>query len=110
MHEERDPSFICSACNGDVVVIREENGRKIYSCNNCRKGEIAECIICHKPRNIWADDGDICGICAMQYLTGKLSLTPEQVAGIMKWRARVRVSVQFEKEGLECRKLCRYSI
>lgn len=86
LKDERNLDYVCRVCSGNLIVVREENGRKVYTCDTCHGGEIPECTICHKPRSIWADDGDICGLCAIEYLRGNLSLTPEQIAGIEKYR------------------------
>ena len=79
--------FICRMCEGKLVVIKEVNGRKIYNCENrnCPKRELVECTVCHKPRSIFVDDGNICSLCALAYLEGRLSLTPDQIAGIEKY-------------------------
>lgn len=79
--------FNCWTCRKKLVVIGERKGRKIYGCETktCPRRKLLECTTCHKPREIWADDGDICGLCALAYLEGRLSLTPEQIARIEKY-------------------------
>lgn len=89
LKDGRDIYYVCVGCGGNLIVIKEENGRKTFNCDRCRANECPECTICHKPRSVWADDGDICWLCAIKYLEGKLSLTPVQVAGIEKWRVVV---------------------
>ncbi len=84
--EKRDPNFVCRVCFGDIVLVREENGRKVYQCSTCQAGgDIYECIICHKPRTIWADDGNVCGLCFFDWQEGKIQLTEEQITSIRKW-------------------------
>lgn len=106
--DERDRNYVCAGCGGNLVVIaiREENGRKIYNCDSCHKNKCLECTMCHKPRSIWADDGDICGLCGLEYLRGNLSFTPAQIASIEKWR--VAIQLNQERRGLKCQKFFRY--
>lgn len=80
-------SFMCQACGGGqlVEVRKEVNGQIVVNCKECNKCEMLVCIICKCPRRIWADDGTICMLCHQDYLAGKIKLTSEQLADIMKW-------------------------
>jgi DNA-directed RNA polymerase subunit RPC12/RpoP len=89
--DKRDINYVCAGCGGNLVVIKEENGRKTYNCDRCHKNECLECTICHKPRVIWADDGTICGGCGLKFLAGKLTLTEEQKAGVEKWIVMIQI-------------------
>ena len=80
-----DSRLICGACCGDMKVVDERNGRKVFNCEKCHKNEMLECTICHLPKSIWADDGSVCGLCAFQTLNGKIDLTPQQIKGINRW-------------------------
>lgn len=81
----RDPNFVCAGCSGNIILVKKEKGRKVYNCDSCKKNELLECTVCHNPRSIWADDGNICAGCSSKFLKGEISLTDEQKEGIKKW-------------------------
>lgn len=87
-------NFICM-CGGTILHVRTlENGRKVFKCNRGTDWihqELFECVICHMPRIIWADDGTICGCCGIKFLSGELMLTDEQKKSIEKWKIIVRI-------------------
>jgi len=91
--DERDPNFVCM-CGGNLVHIRTEgNGRRVFKCdkgNDTIHQELSECVICHLPKSIWADDGTICANCGLDFLSGNLKLTNEQKADIEKWKVTIR--------------------
>lgn len=90
----RDPKFIC-ICGDTIVHTRtQKDGRRVFKCDKGTDefhAKLLECTVCHFPRSIWADDGNICGNCCVAAMEGKIQLTPEQVEGINKWRVTVRV-------------------
>ena len=91
----REGDFVCR-CGGDILHTRTlENGRKVFKCNNKNDDknhqELLECVICHLPKTIWADDGTICGGCGLGFFAGELTLTEEQREGIKKWEVIIRV-------------------
>jgi len=82
----RDGNFVCRRCDGNLVEVKRiDGGRVVYNCDRCHDNECQECTVCHFPRAIWADDGDICGLCAMRCMHGEIRLTEKQAAGIKKW-------------------------
>lgn len=90
-----DLNFICRRCGEILVEVRKlENGRRVFNCGGCRDNECMECVICHNPRGIWADNGTICGGCALDGMEGRLVLSEEQKAAILKWRIRVSIPVE----------------
>ena len=81
-----DWNFNCR-CGGNLIEVKKlENGRRVFNCDKCKNNECLECSICHNPRGIWADDGLICGLCALDWLSGKIIFSKEQGAGILEWR------------------------
>jgi hypothetical protein len=88
LSDGRDKNFVC-ACGGDIVhVWTLEGGRKLFKCyghDDKEHRDFLECIICHLPKTIWADDGTICANCGLKFLSGELELTKEQEEGIRKW-------------------------
>lgn len=89
----RDGNFVCF-CGGDIAHVRTlENGRRVFKCGNgdIPHEELMECIVCHLPKTIWADDGTICGGCGMKFLTGELVLTEDQIKGMEKWKITIRI-------------------
>ncbi len=90
----RDLYFVCK-CGGDIVHTKTlDSGRKVYqcSCNNpiCN-GEMLACVICHLPKTIWADDGDICAGCGLRFLNREITLTPEHIAGMERWMIILKI-------------------
>jgi hypothetical protein len=85
----RDPNYVCAGCLGDLVAVGDRDGRKDYNCHKCGQNQLRECTVCHFPRSIWGDDGDICGNCVIAALEGKIALTPEQIRGINEWAVTV---------------------
>lgn len=89
-----DRNLVCRRCGGTLVEVRKlENGRKVFDCDRCHDNECLECVICRNPRGIWADNGAICGCCALQWMEGKLVLSGEQKAAILEWQVAVKVPV-----------------
>ena len=80
-----DSRLMCGACNGDLQVIDEKNGRKIFNCNRCHNNRMLACIICNLPKSIWADDGQICGLCLLKATNGEIELSPKQIEAVNKW-------------------------
>jgi len=100
--EERDLNFVC-LCGGNLVMIREEEttfgdmvieNRKVYKCDKAQPGdnheEIYECLACRRPSTIWADDGDICGRCFLDYLKRGDNLGPDDLDEIGKWIVTIK--------------------
>lgn len=92
-------AFTC-LCGGKLIKIGEKDGRVFYNCDTCKNNELLECTICRNPRSVWADDGEICGLCYLKWMEGTLfptdsrkegvvSFTDEQIAGILKWRIKI---------------------
>jgi len=83
---EESDYFKCFRC-GEMFSLTGETkgGRRIYKCEKCNRDKIVECIICHRPKTIWADDGDICIQCFLDWREDKVNLNEEQLAGILKW-------------------------
>jgi hypothetical protein len=84
-----DSRLICGACLGNLVVVGEKNGQKIFNCDRCHNNEMLECMICHLPKSIWADDGKICGLCYFAFTEGKINLTPQELDRINRWKIHV---------------------
>lgn len=82
----RDPNFVCAGCLGDIVVVGEKEGRKDYDCKKCGNNRMRECTICHMPRSIWADNGDICSGCGLKAYSGQIFLSGEQWKGMKEWQ------------------------
>lgn len=84
--------FVCGACGGKLVKVRTGRfNRAIYNCQQCQANELYECTICHKPRQIWAnEDKTICAFCFLNYLDGKVRLKPSQVYMIREWKNKTR--------------------
>ncbi len=80
----RDGNFVCAGCNGDMVSVRERDGRKDFACNGCGQ-KLRECTVCHMPRSNWGDDGAVCSGCVLGAMAGEITLTEEQARGIAKW-------------------------
>lgn len=80
--------FKCFRCGNMFSRVGEtKDGRKIYKCEKCDGDKIIECAICHRPKTIWADDGDICVQCFFDWRENKITLSEEQLMGILKWAA-----------------------
>jgi len=90
----RDPNYVCAGCLGDLVVVGESDGRKDYNCKKCGQNRLRECTVCHLPRSVWGDDGNICGGCTLDAMAGKITLNAEQIAGIKKWEVNLVVRVE----------------
>ena len=88
----RDGNYVCAGCGGDIKIAGERNGRIDFACDGCGQ-KLRECTVCHFPRSIWGDDGDICSCCALDAMTGRKILTKEQIRGINQWRVIVRSPV-----------------
>lgn len=94
--DERDGNFVCRCCDGDIVLARNENGRRVFKClkpdpNGKEHPELYECLVCRLPKSIWADDGTVCGNCALDFIQGQIQLTKEQIVGMKKWVIAIRV-------------------
>lgn len=73
----------CRACSELIVPIsKNPTGLAHFKCK-CTEWD--ECAVCHRPRTIWADDGTVCGMCALDGASGKKKLTKEQIDGVSKW-------------------------
>ena len=59
-----DENYICGRCGGTLAPIGEEDGLKIYQCQDCRIGRQYECPACHKPRTLMSEEG-VCLFCGM---------------------------------------------
>ncbi|MDD5430908.1 MAG: hypothetical protein PHP03_01665 [Candidatus Pacebacteria bacterium] len=96
MEDTRDLYFVCGGCGGNLVVVDTlPDGRKVYNCDKCGKNKLFECVVCHKPKSIWADDGEVCGGCALQAMSGEIKLTKKQVDGINKWAVEIPVKAKL---------------
>lgn len=87
----------CSTCKSATNLISggtNDDGRTFFVCEKCNglSGKILGCVLCGEPRTIWADDGKICGVCGMEFLIGKRTLTKEQKAELAKWAVTIEVS------------------
>lgn len=96
----KDKNFICR-CGGDILLVKTlENGRKVFACSEYLNGKdrdhqkLFECVICHLPKTIWADDGTICDGCGLKFLEGELALIEEQKAGIRKWMIKTTICIK----------------
>ena len=94
LKDNRNPYFVCK-CGGDIVHIKTlDSGRRIFQCSCDNPGcneEKPECIICHLPKTIWADDGDICAGCGLKFLNKEITLTDGQIAGMAKWMVILKI-------------------
>jgi len=87
---ERNEDYICAGCGGTLIVTEEkENKRRIFNCAKCHNNKLLECIICHKPRSVWADNSDICAVCALKWVEGVLTLCKEDIKKIKDWKVRM---------------------
>lgn len=85
-----DGNFVCGGCGGIMVKVRRQpDGRKVFNCEKCHNNECLECTVCHYPRSIWADDGNVCGVCALDMMEGKRELTQAHMDDIKKWTVKV---------------------
>jgi len=85
-----DRNFLCRRCNGILVEVRKNSEmRSVFNCQTCNQNELFECTVCHMPRSIWSDDGDVCGLCALDMIEGKREPTKVQLKGIAKWMVRL---------------------
>jgi len=85
-----DPNFICRRCNGILVEVRKDSAmRSVFNCQSCNQNELTECTVCHMPRSIWADDGDVCGLCALDMIEGRREPTRDQLKGMAKWMVKL---------------------
>lgn len=81
-----DRNFICGGCGGIIVQVgKRPDGRRVFNCSQCHANEMLECTNCHFPRSIWADDGELCGVCVLDAMAGKRELTKKHLEGIKKW-------------------------
>jgi hypothetical protein len=85
--------FVCGACGGQLVEVRRGRfNRAVYNCEKCKDNELVECTVCHKPRQLWAnEDQTICAICATDYQDGKIKLSSGQINKIRKNPARLKL-------------------
>ena len=86
-----DADFTCAGCGGRLAPVgcTISDRRFIYNCDRCGNNLCYECTVCHKPRTIWADDGSVCGVCALETMIGRRSLSSAQAAGVRKWMVAV---------------------
>lgn len=85
-----DGNFVCGGCGGVLVEVRRQlDGRRVFNCARCHENECLECTVCHYPRSIWADDGGVCGVCALEVIEKRRELTREQTEGIKKWTVTI---------------------
>jgi 16S rRNA U1498 N3-methylase RsmE len=88
----KDMNLVCGSCGGQLVKIKKARfNRTVYNCEQCKKNILVECTVCHKPRMLWADEGQtICAICYTDYQDGKNNLTPSQIEKIREHQKRLR--------------------
>lgn len=85
-----DDNFFCRRCDGILMEVRKNSeNRAVFNCQSCHENEILECTVCHMPREIWSDDGDVCGLCALEAIHGRRGLTKAQWKGMAKWAIKI---------------------
>lgn len=88
--EDFNTNFMCGLCGMRLVEAgRTPEGRIRYNCSACGKNELLGCTVCGFPRAIWADDGKVCGSCAISFMFGEQKLTERDEARCMEWRVMV---------------------